>query len=1015
MKPQNVLLDGFGQAKLADFGIAGAAATVDAWTPGYAAPEQVAGHAEPRSDLFALGMTLAACALGRRPFGTGAAAMAAVEAIESHLTALHAELEHALPGLGTVLVTCLRHTPADRFPSASALAHALQGLRGSYASGPVLRRLVVLARPELATVSEPEPRNDETTLAVVRGNLRPRRDAFVGRADEVAELRRRLHRGERLVTLLGPGGAGKTSLATQVAHLEQDRLEGGAWFVDLSEATDPDGVRAAVSRAFDLELDPEEPRQLEAMLRAKGRALLVLDNLEQVVEAAAALISGWVTAAPQLSMVCTSRVPLDVRGEQRMSLGPLREDDAAALFSTRSGRQDPPDQLRPVLALLEGSPLAIELAAARVGAMTLDQFGERIAHGILSLRSTQRDLPPRQRSVLASLTWSWELLRPAARAALARLSLCEGGFDSRAAEAILRHDADDPWALDVLQELTDASLVQVDRRTGRFTMLVSVRTFAAGHLDSAEQHEAGLFHARWYAQYQGQPTAPEELDNFIAAVSRAAAAGDGTAAGGSALAAWKILSVRGPLASGIRLLGLAVAQNGPGSPSHVPVVSALATALNEAGDRPGAVAVLQAACATLPETSPELALRLAECGAGTPDERARWLDLAEAWFQAEGDGRLLVQVGLARCQLLRWEGEARAALLQLQEVLARARALGDVREKASALVALGVLHAELGEHLEARAHLATARQWFEAHGLRVPLARLLTSAGGVEWGLDQADEAEALYEAALRLQRQAGLISAEATTLLVLASVATGRYQLPLARQRCLEALRLQGGERGRRVRGLTLLQLARISLLEGSNTEALEHAADGCELLVEEGGASELEIAMANVLHASLENAVGRRASLDRLREAAAVLGRATAATTASRAHLAIGTILEDRGEFAEAWTSYAIAARDNAYTPGALVGAGLARLAARKGEDPAPWLDLAEAQVAGGPHRHAWALVLATRATLLAPTDPVAAALWLEKAEATCPRPAPSETHRRLAEARDALARHARHANNP
>ncbi len=328
MKPQNVLLDGFGQAKLADFGIAGAAATVDAWTPGYAAPEQVAGHAEPRSDLFALGMTLAACALGRRPFGTGAAAMAAVEAIESHLTALHAELERALPGLGTILVTCLRHTPADRFPSASALAHALQGLRGSYASGPVLRRLVVLARPELATVSEPEPRNDETTLAVVRGNLRPRRDAFVGRADEVAELRRRLHRGERLVTLLGPGGAGKTSLATQVAHLEQDRLEGGAWFVDLSEATDPDGVRAAVSRAFDLELDPNEPRQLEAVLRGRGRALLVLDNLLMSLEERCADPEPRVRALAVQRLVRHLSASPDVDGQRLVDLAAWIDDRA---------------------------------------------------------------------------------------------------------------------------------------------------------------------------------------------------------------------------------------------------------------------------------------------------------------------------------------------------------------------------------------------------------------------------------------------------------------------------------------------------------------------------------------------------------------------------------------------------------------------------------------------------------------------------------------------------------------
>jgi predicted ATPase len=1002
VKPQNLLVDRYGVVKLADFGIAGAADEPGAGTVGYAPPEQVDGRAEPRSDLFALGMTLAACALGRRPLGSSGAALAATFDIEARLPALQAEVDAAVPGLGPVVARCLRFDAAARYPSATALAAALRGLRGAYPPDLVLRQLVASARPELALARDSD---SDSTLGLIVGNLPTPREGFVGRVDELADLLARLQRGERLVTVLGPGGAGKTRLSLQVAAREQQRVEGGAWFVDLSEATTADGVRYALAEALGIELEPRAgPAALGAALRARGRLLVVFDNVEQVVEAAAPLLSAWSAAAPQLSMICTSRVALDVRGEQRMFLGPLREDEAVALFLARSGRSDHPAVVRPVVELLEGSPLAIELAAARAATLTLDQLRERLEQGILALRSTQRDLPARQRSLEASLVWSWELLGPSARAALSRLSVCEGGFDSHAAEAILSRGADDPWALDVLQELVFASLVRADRATGRFSVLVSVRAFAAARLSAAELADAERLHARWYAQYVTHPAAPHELDNFAVATQRALRAGEPEVAARAALSAWKVVNARGPMPPGIRLLRAALAQNGPGTPHYVALVSALAYGLDESGDPPAAASLLRGALEFT--SAPELFLRLAATETQVPAERSQLLDLAEAGFSADGDNEGLVWVCLGRAKLLLDDGRGAATIAELDRALALASTRGNDSLLARIHGALGTAHAQIGHLDTGRMHLTEARRMLEALGHRGQLGYVLSNLASTERALGRLDEADDLYTGALRLLRETGARSNEAVTVLMHGRLAMDRYDLPRARDRLTEAVHLLAESQQRSWHGYALYQLAKLSEQEGRLSSALEHLADAQQLLRDAGGQAR-ERATFDVLQADLERQLGRGAGwLPRVREALVVMASGSGAQEVAAGHRVLGSLLEDAGDLDGAAAAFAVAFRHGLAPRAAEAGAGLARVAAARGEDPGTWLDRAGEKVADTRHRAAWALVLATRAALTAHRDPAGAAACLAQAVAVCPPVAPLATTHALATARAVLA---------
>jgi predicted ATPase/DNA-binding CsgD family transcriptional regulator len=318
---------------------------------------------------------------------------------------------------------------------------------------------------------------------------------FIGRE---AELNRAaaLLADARLLTLTGPGGAGKTRLALQLASAVADQFADGVWFVDFSPLPDGQFVWDRVA----ITLGVKEPGLGRTLAEAVGRhlapsqALVLLDNCEHLVAPAAEVAAALLTAAPALKIIATSREPLAVPGEVSWALPSLSEPDAIELFSDRARQVRPEfrlrdadaDSVRTICRRLDGLPLAIELAAARARALDPAYIATGLKDHLRLLPSGPRTAPLRQSTLAASFEWSHELLSDAERALLRQLSVFAGGFDVEAALAVC------PAAsLELLAALTDRSMIMVDRRDDlaapRYRMLETVREFAAEHLDEASE------------------------------------------------------------------------------------------------------------------------------------------------------------------------------------------------------------------------------------------------------------------------------------------------------------------------------------------------------------------------------------------------------------------------------------------------------------------------------------------------------------------------------------------------
>ena len=345
-------------------------------------------------------------------------------------------------------------------------------------------------------------------------------DSFVGRQHEVETVRSLLQeRRDRLVTLIGPGGVGKTRLAVASASAAADAFPAGVHFIDLTPQRDPSLVISAIAAALGV-IDVGDGRleQRVASVIGERPTLLVVDNLEHLLDAAPQLVR-LLAAAPGAVVLATSRVALGVAGEHRVEVRPLairgEDTDAAAigpaerLFLDRAaaaggGELDDRDltHVRAVCRALDGLPLAIELAAARTRLLTPAELSERLGRGIDVLPAAGPDRPERQRTLARTIDWSVDLLDEEARTVFDALGVFSGGFDLDAASAVVGQDALEPLA-----RLVDASLVvhETAGRSSRFTMLTTV------HAASAERAAA-----------QGRASALADLHaaHFIAVARR---------------------------------------------------------------------------------------------------------------------------------------------------------------------------------------------------------------------------------------------------------------------------------------------------------------------------------------------------------------------------------------------------------------------------------------------------------------------------------------------------------------
>jgi predicted ATPase len=310
-------------------------------------------------------------------------------------------------------------------------------------------------------------------------NLPAQPTPLIGREHELAEVLA-LVRAHALVTLTGPGGSGKTRLALQAAAELVEQFRDGVWFVSLAALRDSKAVLPTIAQTLGI----TQQETLEQHL-ARRQVLLLLDNFEQLMEAAAE-VGELLRQAAALKILVTSRAPLHLAGEREYAVPPLTDEDAVALFAERVRAAKPtfePDQqVGAICRRLDNLPLAVELAAARTKVLVPSQLLERLEQRLPLLSGGLRDAPERQQTLRATIDWSYELLTNEEKQLFRRLAVFAGSFDLAAAEQVCEAD------LDTMASLVDKSLLR-QTEDGRFFILATIREYASERLNEDSQAE----------------------------------------------------------------------------------------------------------------------------------------------------------------------------------------------------------------------------------------------------------------------------------------------------------------------------------------------------------------------------------------------------------------------------------------------------------------------------------------------------------------------------------------------
>lgn len=341
-----------------------------------------------------------------------------------------------------------------------------------------------------------------------RSNLPLRQRELIGRDSESAELRAHIKPG-RIVSIVGPGGAGKTALAIDIATSLLDQFPGGVWFCELAPAREGQ-VESAVLGAIDSSAGAG-PVNAATIVERFGDAatLIILDNCEHVIDSASTLAEELMNKAPNLALLITSREALELPQEKLVHLGGLNYSkinsvavqmfaNCAQLVTDLSGGREETETLRKITARLEGLPLAIELAAPRLASSTPNELLEALDDQLSVLATRRRRGEPRHSAMDAAIAWSYDLLEPEEKNALVSLSVFSGAFTAQAAEAI----CDAPSTRAILHNLVGQSMVSFlpGAPTSRFRLLEPIRQFAQRQLDDGLQQTLRERHAKWFAQ-----------------------------------------------------------------------------------------------------------------------------------------------------------------------------------------------------------------------------------------------------------------------------------------------------------------------------------------------------------------------------------------------------------------------------------------------------------------------------------------------------------------------------------
>ena len=800
LKPANLMVSRDGTAKVLDFGLAkfrkldhtrSSDATTSITehrtvmgTVGYMSPEQATGgEVDFRSDQFSFGSVLYEMVTGSPAFQKETHAETTAAILRDEPERLGARMLQAPAPFIWIVERCLAKDPNQRYASTRDLARDLAAVRDRLADAP-------------GRESEPRP-----------NNLPVQRTAFIGREHEAAGLRQLLSRVDvQLVTLTGPGGIGKTRLALQVAGEIADQFPGGVCFVALSAIGEAGMIASAIAQAVGVrETGNTSPQDglIEYVVGLSQPMLLLLDNFEHLVSAAP-FVGQLLTSGPQLKVVVTSQAPLHIYGEHEFPVPPLALPDprsiphlevlsrfpAVALFVARAHavkhefvltKENAP-AVAAICSRLDGVPLAIELAAARIKLLSPSAMLTRLESRLNLLTGGARDLPTRQQTLRNTVDWSYGLLNDAEQTLFRRFSVFTGGCTLEGVEAVC--DTKGNLGLDVLDgmaSLVDKSLVQqmeqADKET-RFFMLSTIREYALERLAKSDDESATRrAHAAYYLVLAEEgaediATHPEWLDrfeieheNFRLAIDYLIKSGDADWGLRTAAALFRFWETREHLTEGRDAIARVLALEGAAARPKLRarLLFAAAVLAGEQGDYICAQKMFEDSLETCLELNDNrgVAVALNALAVITRDRgeiaaAALLFERCVAIWKDLGDPADIARALSNLAGVVKLQGEYERAFLLYDECLTMFRKVGDGAGVAWTLNCQGDVAREKGDIVAARSFCEQSLSEFRQLGDSWGIASTLSDLAGLS--CDQGNNAEArhLFGESIKLFQELG-------------------------------------------------------------------------------------------------------------------------------------------------------------------------------------------------------------------------------------------------------------------